>query len=151
VVQVTGEAARRHGAAFAIYLVIGGLSALVEWGVFWVMLHFLPGVDILLDAVVAFIVATFVNYLLCVRTIYASKTGSVLGDIVQVYVASLLAFGVNLVTLWVLARLANVDPMLGKIAGTGTAFLFNFAARQFVIFAPAARPLKAPARQDAAE
>ena len=82
------------------------------------------------------VVATFVNYLLCVRTIFASRTGHVLGDLAAVYIASLLALGVNLATLATLAGPLRVDPMISNVAGIGAAFLINFAARQFVIFAP---------------
>jgi putative flippase GtrA len=127
---------RKHGPAFAAYLVIGGLAALAEWAVFWVMWRFAPAAPLYVDSTVAFVIATFVNYLLCVRTIYASKTGSVAGDIAKVYAASLLAFGVNQVTFLALVAM-GVNPLVAKIAGTGVAFLINFAARQFVIFAPA--------------
>ncbi len=160
---------RKHGPAFAVYLVIGGVSALVEWAVFWALLHAAPAnplarlklsagatgaLTLALYAAIAFVVATFVNYLLCVRTIYASKTGSVARDIARVYLASLLAFGVNLATLVGLTAWLGLDPMVGKIAGTGTALLVNFAARQFVIFAPRLQPsLSRPdrARRDAVE
>jgi putative flippase GtrA len=169
VVQVIEALVRKHGPAFAVYLVIGGVSALVEWAVFWGLLHVAPAgifaalrlsagaagaLRLTVYAAIAFVIATFVNYLLCVRTIYASKTGSVAGDIARVYLASLLAFGVNLATLVVLTAGLGLDPMVGKIAGTGTAFLVNFAARQFVIFAPRLQPSlfgSDRARRDAAE
>jgi putative flippase GtrA len=132
---VSQDLLRKTAPAFAIYVVIGGLAALAEWGVFWLMWRMVPAAPLFVDSVVAFIVATFINYLLCVRTIYASKTGSVLGDIAKVYAASLLAFGVNQATFLGLAAL-GVNPLIAKIAGTGVAFLINFAARQFLIFAP---------------
>jgi putative flippase GtrA len=147
---VTGALIRRHGASFAIYVVIGGVSALAEWAVFWLLWRATPA-PLWLDSTVAFVVATFVNYLICVRTIYASKTGSVLGDVAKVYAASLLAFAVNQATFLVLAGL-GVNPMLAKIAGTGVAFLINFAARQFLIFAPSLGLARlGGAQRDAAE
>lgn len=123
----------RHGVALAKYVVIGGVSALVEWSVFWLLLR-PAGLNYIAAAVVAFIVATFVNYLLCVRTIFVSKTKSGWKDAAMVYVASLLALVINVSTLAVLVRQVGLDPMLAKIAGTGSAFLFNFASRQFLIF-----------------
>lgn len=138
---------RKLGPAFAAYLVIGGVSALVEWAVYATLLHVTPaGPYVYLDAVPAFVIATFVNYLLCVRTIYVSKSLSVLGDIAKVYLASLLAFAFNFATLAILTSFFAVDPMVGKIAGTGVAFLVNFAARQFVIFAPGLQQLRLPSR-----
>jgi putative flippase GtrA len=123
----------RHGVALAQYVLIGGVSALVEWSVFWLLLR-PAGVNYLAAAVVAFIVATFANYLLCVRTIFVSKTKSGWKDAAMVYAASLLALVINVSTLAVLVRQFGVDPMLSKVAGTGSAFLFNFASRQFFIF-----------------
>jgi putative flippase GtrA len=129
---------RRHGEALAAYVLIGGASALAEWSVFWVLLK-VASDQYIAAAVLAFIVATFVNYLLCVRTIFVSKTRSSWRDLAMVYVASLLAFTVNVLTLDVLVREFGLDPMISKIAGTGAAFLFNFASRQFVIFGQASK------------
>src|ERR1019366_8520880 len=42
VVQVIEALVRKHGPAFAVYLVIGGVSALVEWAVFWMLLRVAP-------------------------------------------------------------------------------------------------------------
>ena len=123
----------RHAVALAKYFVIGGVSALVEWSVFWLLLR-PAAVNYLAAAVVAFLVATFVNYLLCVRTIFVSKTKSGWKDAAMVYVASLLGLVINVSTLAVLVSQFGIDPMPAKIVGTGSAFLFNFAARQFFIF-----------------
>jgi putative flippase GtrA len=132
---VTDALIRKTAPAFAIYIVIGGIAAVVNVAVFWLMLHDVWG-NVIGDEVAAFVISTFVNYLLCVRTIFASKTGNVLTDIAAVYAASLLALGFNLVTLWVLTGPLRADPMIGNIAGIGAAFVVNFAARQFIIFAP---------------
>ncbi len=129
-----------HGAALAKYVVIGGMSALAEWSVFWLLLK-LASLHYITAAIVAFVVATFVNYLLCVRTIFVSKTKSRWKDAAMVYVASLLALAVNVATLAILVRQVGLDPMLAKIAGTGAAFLFNFASRQFFIFGQRPGPL----------
>ena len=123
----------RHGVALAKYVVIGGVSALAEWSVFWLLLK-VASLHYIAAAIVAFVVATFVNYLLCVRTIFVSKTKSGWKDAAMVYIASLLALVINVSTLAVLVREFGLDPMLAKIAGTGSAFLFNFASRQFLIF-----------------
>jgi putative flippase GtrA len=129
----------RHGVALAKYVVIGGVSALTEWSVFWLLLN-LASLHYIAAAMVAFVVATLVNYLLCVRTIFISKTKSRWKDAAMVYVASLLALAVNVSTLALLIREFGLDPMLAKIAGTGAAFLLNFASRQFFIFGPRPRP-----------
>ena len=128
--------ARRHGAAFAGYFLIGGACAVIEWLVFAVLIGVAPD-DYIAAAVIAFLLSTFANYLLCVGTIFSSRTGSALRDIIAVYIASLFAFSVNLSVLAVLVSVFHANPMAAKIAGTGVAFLFNFVARRFVIFSAA--------------
>lgn len=121
----------RHGVALIEYALIGGVSALAEWSCFWALLS---AVHYMVAAIIAFVVATFVNYVLCVKTIFVSKTQSGWKDLAMVYVASLMGLIVNVATLALLVRQFRLDPMMSKIAGTGAAFLFNFASRRFVIF-----------------
>jgi len=116
---------------------VGGVCAVVEWSVFWVLLN-LAGVHYVIAALVAFVLATFANYLLCIRTIFASKTSSVRSDIARVYIASAIAYSVNLLVFIALVNEFAVGPMAAKMAGTGVGFLLNFASRQFLIFAPSA-------------
>lgn len=134
---MTNNAPIRHGTALAAYVVVGGVCAVVEWSVFWVLLN-LAGVHYVIAALVAFVLATFANYLLCIRTIFASKTSSVRSDIARVYIASAIAYSVNLLVFIALVNEFAVGPMAAKMAGTGVGFLLNFASRQFLIFAPSA-------------
>src|SRR5258708_19742914 len=101
----------RHGVALAKYVVIGGLSALAEWSVFWLLLK-VASLHYIAAAIVAFVVATFVNYLLCVRTIFASKTKSLWKDAPMVYIPSLLPLAVNLSTLPPLVPPLPLHPIL---------------------------------------
>jgi putative flippase GtrA len=135
-----GAAARRNGEALAKYLIVGGLAALVEWGVFGLLLHY-ARLHYLLAALIAFVVATLANYALGMKLLFVSKSGSVPKDVAMVFVASLLGLGVNLLTLGVLISRFAVNPIAAKIAATGAAFLVNFAARQFVIFGGGKRDL----------
>lgn len=138
---VIPDFARRHGVAFASYFVIGGAAAGVEWLIFAALIAIAPGYYIL-AAIIAFLVATYANYRLCVGTIFSSRTGSVWKDIAAVYAASLFAFLINLSVLALLINLFGINPMVSKIAGTGVAFLINFAARRFVIFSWIIRPAR---------
>lgn len=121
------------GQGFVAYLLIGGASALTEWSVFWLLLK-VASLHYVVAAVAGFAVATFVNYLLCIRTIFVSKTNSGWKDVAMVYGASLLALTINGATLAFLVQRLGFDPMAAKIAGTGTAFLFNFTSRRYLIF-----------------
>lgn len=122
----------RDGQPFATYLCIGGASALTEWSAFWLLLK--TPLHYTAAAAVAFIVATCVNYLLCVRTVFVSKTRSGWKDLAMVFAASLLAVTLNILVMVQLIDHYGVGVMASKVAGTGAGFLFNFASRRFIIF-----------------
>jgi len=68
----------------------------------------------------------------------AQQLASVRSDIARVYIASAIAYSVNLLVFIALVNEFAVGPMAAKMAGTGVGFLLNFASRQFLIFAPSA-------------
>lgn len=121
-----------EGQAFLAYLLIGGASALTEWLAFWLLLQ--ASLHYMAAAALAFAAATCVNYLLCVKTVFVSRTRSGWKDLAMVYAASLLAVAVNMLTLMGLVRQFGLGLMSAKVAGTGAGFLFNFASRRFLIF-----------------
>jgi len=59
---------------------------------------------------------------------------STLGEFYALSVVFGTAYGGVMPLYAVLVREFGLDPMLAKIAGTGSAFLFNFDSRQFLIF-----------------
>lgn len=122
-----------------VYVLIGGSAAVVEWVVFATLvigldaLHYIPG------GIVSFVVATYVNYLLSVRYGFKSRGRSTGGELVLVYCISGVGLCIGLATLAVGTEILGIHLMISKIVGTGLAFLWNFAGRQFIVFDTAPR------------
>lgn len=124
---------KTYTSSFLVYLVVGGVSALVEWGVFFFLTR--ASADRYIGAsVVAFVVATGINFLLSRRIGFRSGGRSPLVEMALVYLASLAGFGINLLVMVTLVEGFGGGLLVGKIAGTGVAFGWNFVARQFLIF-----------------
>lgn len=131
-----GHLARRayaYRASLFVYILIGGLSALINWIVFYVFYTYLPwhyGVA----AVAAFLVATGANYTLSEKVGFVSGGRSRLKLVVGVYLVSVAGLGVDLLALAVLFEVFAIDIMVAKLIGTAAAFVVNFGGRQFFVF-----------------
>ena len=124
---------QRYAASFAVYFVIGGLSALVEWAAFYaalsvVDLHYIPA------SACGFAVATYVNCLLSARIGFKKGKLSGRSELALIYLVSGLGFVINVAFMAGMVELLGLPVMLGKVGGTGVAFVWNFAARQFIVF-----------------
>jgi putative flippase GtrA len=123
----------RYNVTLVVYLFVGGLSALIEWSVF-AAVHFWGELHYLVAAAVAFVVATYVNYLLSARYTFLSRGRSAAQELGMVFVISALAFAVNLGVMSALVVWTSVPTMPAKILGTGSAFFWNYMLRQFLVF-----------------
>lgn len=128
------ELLRKYRLSFALYFLVGGICALVEWGVFFFGNVQLKQ-DFWLSAVEAFIIATYVNYLLSANFVFKHRRSAVwYRELVLVYGASLIAFIPNFVITWGMIQTGLMSVMVAKIAGTGFGFILNYGLRQFKIF-----------------
>jgi putative flippase GtrA len=124
---------QRYAASFAVYFVIGGLSSLVEWAAFYAALsfadlHYIPA------SACGFAVATYVNYLLSARVGFRKGKLSGRSELALIYLVSGLGFVINVAFMAGMVELLGLPVLLGKVGGTGVAFIWNFAARQFIVF-----------------
>jgi putative flippase GtrA len=130
--------------ALGVYVAIGGVSALVEWAIFYALLTRL-GINYVIAALGGFALATLVNYVVSrrygfLRRDSATERDSATGrEIATIYVVSLLALAVNLGAMIALIEMAGAHVLLAKVLGTGCGFLCNFAGRQFWVFNSAPR------------
>jgi putative flippase GtrA len=115
------------------YLFVGGLSALIEWSVFFGAvtfrdLHYAAAIFI------AFIVATFNNWYLSSKLIFRSSGRSTGEEFMLVYLVSGFGLVINFMVTSVSIEMLGMGLMIAKICGTGSAFVWNYAARQFFVF-----------------
>jgi putative flippase GtrA len=124
---------RRYSASFAVYFLIGGLSALVEWAAFYAALS-LFGMHYIPASACGFAVATYVNYLLSARIGFKKGKRSTRSEVALIYAVSGIGFLINVAFMAGVVEVLGLSVMIGKIGGTGIAFIWNFGARQFCVF-----------------
>jgi len=127
------RAAYPYNVTLVVYFFVGGMCALIEWSLF-AAVHFLAHAHYLLAAAVAFLLGTYVNYLLSACYTFFSRGRSATQELLLVYLVSTLAFGVNVAAMTALMAWADVPTMPAKILGTGVAFFWNYGFRQFFVF-----------------
>jgi len=124
---------------FISYFAVGGISALVEWVVFW-LLGRLWGIAYLPAAALAFILSTTVNWFLG-RTF--SFKNSNLGknktkEIIQVFGVSGIGLLMNLGLMYLFVTVLGMNTELlktaAKILSTGIVFIWNFLSRKLWIY-----------------
>ncbi len=117
------------------YFLVGGIAALVDW-VMFALMHFVLELNYVLSAVLAFVFALAVNYVLGLKMVFTGGRHRRETEILLVTLVSIAGAGINVGTLVVLVEGFAWHTMIAKVAGTGAAFLWNFYARHRWIFHP---------------
>ena len=118
---------------FIQYFFVGLFCALVNWGVFY-FLNYKLHIMYLPSAVLSFFVGAIVNFFLC-KIIFKSKEGrKKTTEFVMVILAGAIGLSIDLGIMTLLIEVFKFPNIIAKIAGTGIAFIFNYASRQFYIF-----------------
>lgn len=133
-----------------LYLIIGGVAALVNFFVFFVLIS--NEVSVNVGTPISFIIAAVVNYLLCVTVLFrhrarwSSKT-EVFLYIIVVALAGLFDLGITKFFISL-----QIRPTLSKLIATLTVFIINFLGRRFMVFPePSSGPWKPQERSSAIE
>jgi putative flippase GtrA len=119
---------------FIRYFIIGGIAALTNMAIFFIFAKILQ-FNYLAVGALAFIVATFVNYILSVK--YVFKSGirfSKQKELFWVYVVSIIGLIENEVILYLLVSLLHVEIMISQIIAVGAVFFWNYIARNNFVF-----------------
>jgi putative flippase GtrA/SAM-dependent methyltransferase len=91
--------------------------------------------DVFTAAIAAFVVATFVNYVLSRGLAFRSKRAAS-DELVLLFMLSMFAFLLNLGAFTVLYAMIGLDSMIAKVIGTGVGLVLNYGFRQLIIFSP---------------
>jgi len=118
---------------FIQYFFAGLFCAFVNWSVFY-FLNYKLEMFYLLAAVLSFLVGATVNFLLC-KIIFKSKEGrKKRTEYVMVILVGTIGLAIDLATTAFCVEILGFPNIISKIAGTGVAFIFNYASKQFYIF-----------------
>jgi len=118
---------------FVQYFFVGLFCALVNWSVFY-LLDAKLRVYYLFAATLSWTVGALVNFVLSCVVFKSKKNRKRVTEFVMVIICALIGLAIDLAATAFCVRILGFPNMVSKIAGTGVAFVFNYASRQFYIF-----------------
>lgn len=117
---------------FARFLVVGGLSFAVDFGLFttfvWLGAPHIPA------NVVSFSLSVILNYILTRKYVFdASDSVSVRKEFTYYVILNVIALGLNTLVLEICVSLFGLSPIWGKIIATAIVLVYNFISRKILL------------------
>jgi putative flippase GtrA len=138
---------------FFLYLIVGGLSFLVDIGAFVALRR--AAMPVISASVASFIVATVANYLLSILLAFERGRFSRHVELIRFLSVVLVGLALNTGLVWCLVYPLTIHPTLAKIAAVPPVLIWNYLGRRMLVFddrlpapirswlEPASRPLLA--------
>ena len=125
-----------------LYLFVGGTAALVEWGLFYIFLHYLLaglGLGItslsMLCTSLAFCLSTLYHYFLGNVLVFDSGSRYDRGkELTLVFDVSIMGLVFNLLLMYIFVSLLGWEPMLSKVLTSCIVVVWNYLSRKKWIF-----------------
>ncbi|WP_405378183.1 GtrA family protein [Phascolarctobacterium sp.] len=125
-----------------LYLFVGGTAALVEWGLFYIFLHYLLaglGLGItslsMLCTSLAFCLSTLYHYFLGNVLVFDSGSRYERGkELTLVFAVSIMGLVFNLLLMYIFVSLLGWEPMLSKVLTSCIVVVWNYLSRKKWIF-----------------
>lgn len=117
-----------------LYLIVGSIATLVEWGAFWLFEHMFH-IQYLIATALAFMFSTFANWVLGRLFVFKQQSmQSLFKEIVSIYIVSVVGLLLNLIIMFVLVQLVAFNKMLSKMFATVLVFGYNYLVRKVLIY-----------------
>lgn len=117
-----------------LYVLVGGLCALIDITLFLTLRAYLE-LHYLLLATPSFFVATLFNYLLCTRFVFPASTHrSTQTKLALTYMVSAVGLAIHHTCLFIGYEWLLLPLVISKLGGMGVAFLWNFLSRKYLVF-----------------
>ena len=125
-----------------LYLFVGGTAALVEWGLFYIFLHYLLaglGLGItslsMLCTSLAFCLSTLYHYFLGNVLVFDSGSRYDRGkELTLVFAVSIMGLVFYLLLMYIFVSLLGWEPMLSKVLTSCIVVVWNYLSRKKWIF-----------------
>jgi dolichol-phosphate mannosyltransferase len=127
---------------FFLYLIVGGLSFVVEIGVFVALRR--TATPIIAASVASFLVATIANYLLSILLAFQSGRFRRSAELTRFLIVVLVGLGLNTGLVWCFAYPLAIQPTIAKIAAVPIVLIWNYLGRRALVFSnriPRSNPL----------
>lgn len=116
------------------YVGVSSIGVLVDLAIFFVFAKLLR-FNYLWVAGIGFIIATFVNYELCVRFVFEREARfNKHHELLLIFIVSGMGLLLTQVILYIMVSYTKIELMTSKISATFIVFLWNYAARKHYIF-----------------
>lgn len=116
-----------------LYLIVGGLATLVEWGAFYELNQRLT-VHYMAATALAFALSTFANWGFGRLILFRVSNQNTWFELVKIYAVSIIGLLFNIGIMYVEVDKLLMDEMLSKMIATGIVFIWNFLIRKLVIY-----------------
>jgi putative flippase GtrA len=119
---------------FIKYFIVGGIAALINIIIFFIFAKVLRFNYFAIGAL-AFIVATFINYILSIKYIFKSGIRfDKQKELFWIYIVSIIGLIENEVILYLFINLLHAEIMISQIIAIGIVFIWNYIARNNFVF-----------------
>ena len=117
-----------------LYFFVGGISAIVDLGIYSLGIKLLK-INWFYISFVSFFIAIIINYCLSIKFVFNSKVRfNKTHEIILVFIISGIGMLLNLIILWILIEQKNIDEVYSKVISTGLVFFWNYNFRKYYIF-----------------
>jgi|SRR5690554_84565 len=115
------------------YFIVGGSCAIIDF----VLLFYLTtafGLNYLVSSIISFMTGAIINYFLCVAWIFKTRViSNRYFEFVLYIVITAVGLGLNTGLIWYFTGKVGLYFMLSKVFATAITFVWNFAARKFLL------------------
>ena len=123
-------------AQFAKFLVVGGISFSLDYGLF-VFLYNVFGVYYILSSTISFATSVVLNYVLSRKYVFEiQEDRSVAREFAFYAVLNVIALFLNQVILYASVDYLSFSPPVGKIIATAVVLVYNFVSRKLLLERP---------------
>ena len=116
-----------------LYLIVGALATVVEWGTFYILNAKLC-VYYMLATALSFIASTFANWIFGRFILFRNSSQSKIKELAKIYTVSIAGLLMNLLLMYLFIEKLNFWEMYSKIFATGIVFVWNFLIRKLLIY-----------------
>ena len=134
-----GGKADRLYAQFLRYVVVGGIAFAVDFTVL-ILLTELAGIHYLVSAGMAFCGGLLLNYALCIKWVFRSRTlQDTRAEFIVFSLVGVAGLGLTELILYAGTGRLGFDYRLSKIVAVATVLIWNFSARKLLLFRDGSR------------
>ncbi len=119
---------------FIRYFLVGGIAATVDFSVFAILIK-LTVLGWFWSALLSFVLATGINYILSVKHVFESGIRFARHyEVMLVFLVSSIGLAINQTVLYLLIDQQDLNVFVAKMLATGIVFIWNFLARSRFVF-----------------